>query len=78
MNSTLSFDSSADSKNFLKDKVMPFVKKAVKVIRDPITGRILQGACGAATIATAGSVGGAAPAAAIICGAAAIQGAISR
>jgi hypothetical protein len=70
MNSKLSFDSAADSKNFITD--------AYKVIRDPITGKILQAACGVASIATAVSVGGAAPVAGVVCGAAAIQGAISR
>jgi hypothetical protein len=69
MNSQLSFEA-ADSKNFIKD--------AIHVIRDPITGRILQGACAVATMATAVSVGGAAPVAAVVCGAAGLQSAIGR
>jgi hypothetical protein len=68
MNSQLSFEA-ADSKNFITD--------AIHVIRDPITGRILQGACAVATVATAVS-GVPAPVAAVACGAAGLQHAIGR
>ena len=68
--SDFSSDSSADSKNLLGN--------IVNAIRGPITGRVLQGACGVAGIAAAVSVGGAAPVAGVVCGVAAIQGAISR
>jgi len=70
MNSNFSSDSSADSKSIISN--------TVHVIRDPVTGRVLQGACGVAGIAAAVSVGGAAPVAGVVCGVAAIQGAISR
>ena len=48
MNSSFSSDSSADSKNIFGN--------IVNVIRDPMTGKILQAACGVAGIATAVSV----------------------
>ena len=70
MNSNFSSDSSADSKNLLRD--------IVHVIRDPITGRVLQGACGVAGIASVVTGGAAVPVAGVVCGVAAIQGAISR
>ncbi len=78
MNSTLSFNSSADSKNFLKDRVMPVVNKVKDVVTDRRTGKALQVACGAASVATAFSVGWAAPVAGVVCGAAGIQGAFSQ
>ena len=70
MNSDFSSDSSADSKNLLGN--------IVNVIRDPITGRVLQGACGVAGIASVVTGGAAVPVAGVVCGVAGIQGAISR
>ena len=70
MNSDFSSDSSADSKNLLGN--------IVNVIRDPITGRVLQGACGVAGITSVFTGGAAVPVAGVVCGVAGIQGAISR
>ena len=70
MNSDFSSDSSADSKNLLGN--------IVNVIRDPITGRVLQGACGVAGITSVVTGGVAVPVAGVVCGVAGIQGAISR
>jgi hypothetical protein len=68
--SDFSSDSSADSKNLLGN--------IVNAIRDPITGRVLQGACGVAGIASVVTGGAAVPVAGVVCGVAGIQGAISR
>ena len=70
MNSNFSSDSSADSKSIISN--------TVNVIRDPVTGRILQGACGVAGITSVVTGGAAVPVAGVVCGVAGIQGAISR
>jgi hypothetical protein len=47
MNSTLSFDSSADHKNFLKNKVVPAIKKAL-----PVVNTVLSVGCKVGTVAS--------------------------